>query len=145
MFKKFCDYFLTCYHSRFVTGMGRSSNVALGIVKAISRKLRIKLVVCKCSYAAVARLDWYRRLTSGFSDVARNRPDSERHSWTEVGTKLLVHHFLRSCHRTELETDDRSFSLLMGATVTQRKLSPPGSPSSTLCGTRVPLMSNQTT
>lgn len=30
---------------------------------------------------------------SGFSDVARNRPVSERHSWTEVGTKLLVHHF----------------------------------------------------
>lgn len=37
-----------------------------------SGKLRIKLVVCKYSYAVVARLDWYRRLTSGFSDVGRS-------------------------------------------------------------------------
>lgn len=89
MFKKFCDYFL---HPIRHKG-GQSVQCDTRGCQRKSRKLRIELVVCKCSYAAVARLDWYRRLTSGFSDVARKRPVSERHPWTEVGTKLLVHHF----------------------------------------------------
>lgn len=53
-----------------------------------------KIVVRKRSYSAVARLDWYRRLTCGFSHITEQAGHavSQRHSSTKVGTKLLVHH-----------------------------------------------------